>query len=80
MALNAETIPLPASQRDLRVGPACGKGVHPRKAKIAGPVMAMGRHFLPLNDWECRVDVSNVVSICDAVEVEEDGIELGLEI
>ena len=40
----------------------------------------MGGGFLTLNDGKGGVDVANVVSVSDAVEVEEQGIEFGAEV
>ena len=61
---------------DLRVGVAGGEGVHPGEAELAGAVGAMRGSLLTLDDRKGGVHVAHVVAASDAVEVEENRIQL----
>ena len=70
----------PPSPLTHRIGLAGGEGVHVGEAEIAGAVGAVGGEFLAFDDGEGGVDVAHVVAVGDAVEMEEEGIQLGAEV
>ena len=64
------------SQVDFSIRITGGERVHVGKAKIAGAIAAKGIHLLALDDREGRIDVAHVSAVCDAVEMEIEGVEL----
>ena len=57
-----------------------GQGVEPGEAQLARAVAAPGGPLLAGDDGEGGVDVADVVTVGEAVEVEEDGVELGPQV
>ena len=77
--LRARSFPFPPSKPDLCVGISCGKSVHVGEAEVTGAVASIGFCFLVFDDREGRVDVADVITVCDAVEMKEHGVELGAQ-
>ena len=50
------------------------------EAEVAGEVAVIGGGFLTLDNGKSGIDVANVVSVSNAVEVEEQGVEFGAEV
>ena len=72
--------PCTHSKPDLRVGISRSKSVHPGEAELAGTVYApIGGLLFAFDDREGRVDIADVVAVCDAVEMKEHGVEPGAQ-
>ena len=56
-----------------------GEGVEVGEGEVAGAVGVVGLLFVAFDDGEGGVDVADGVAVGDAVEVEEEGVELGAE-
>ena len=61
------------------IGFSSAEGVDVREAEVAGAVGAEYLLFLTLDDRKRGVDVAHVIAVGDAVEVEEESIQLGPE-
>ena len=66
-------------QIDFRTGLACRQRVHPGEAEIAGTVAPIRPCFLVFHDGKRRIDVADILTVCNAVEMDEHGVQLGTQ-
>ena len=63
-------LPLSPSKLDLRVRISRSKRVHEGAAKFAGMVCSpIGGLFFAFDDREGRVDIADIVAVCDTVAI-----------